>query len=65
MRRLLGHHVLGHTAREARDYPESRARETASDKFAFKTMAAAGMNPITAVVTRLLTASFECSDTVH
>jgi hypothetical protein len=41
MRRPLGHHVLGHTAREPRDYPESRARETAADKFAFKTMDAA------------------------
>ena len=41
----LGHHVLGHTRIGPRDYPESRERETAADKFAFKTMAGAGMNP--------------------
>jgi hypothetical protein len=41
----LGHHVVGHTSRNPSSYPESRARESAADKFAFKSMARAGSNP--------------------
>ena len=55
----LGHHVLEHTASNPKDYPESRKRETAADKFAFKTMAVAGMNPMFAMPIVLLWSELE------
>lgn len=55
----LGHHVLGHTSRNPSSYPESRERESAADKFAFKTMAAAGSNPVLAMPIFLLWGQLE------
>jgi hypothetical protein len=55
----LGHHVLGHTASKPKNYPESRERETAADKFAFKTMAGANVNPIFAMPMVILWSKLE------
>jgi hypothetical protein len=55
----LGHHVLGHTSSNPSSYPESRARESAADKFAFKTMASAGSNPVLSMPIFILWAELE------